>query len=948
MKYLLTTILTLFIAISSFAQGAYTISGKILDSTNTQVLPGATIKIKGTNVATAAKEDGSFIIKAFQPLPITLVISSVGYKTQEFVVSNTSSSNSFSLYAQNQLAGQVVVSASRRSESILKSPVTIEKLDIRAIKESPSPTFFDALENLKGVQMTTLSIGYKVPNTRGFAGTTNSRFLQMVDGVDNISPGIGAPVANAVGPTELDIESVELIPGAASAVYGLNAINGISNLKTKNPFKYQGLSIYAKEGVNHVDGNVVGPSLYQEYAIRFAKAFNDKFAFKINAAYSHGTDWIADDQTDQYASFPANKTTNGSLGLPTGVYNPGADLVNRYGDEYNSDLQSVKLADGKTYDISRTGYTEKDLTNYEVKNTKVDASLYYKFNSDLQASYTYRIGTATNNYQRGNRIHLDGEQIQQHAFEIKNNDFFVRAYYTQENTGPNSFNFRPLAENIDLAFKKPTQWYNDFKQGFANNYNGSNTLDALTAARAYADSGRYLPGTARFDSVKNKIIHTNNWDTVGAQLLLKSSFYHIEGQYDFSHFFSNKSWQLLAGGNYRQYTVTPDGNNYINPAVLKDPTQADVDFSYYNYGGFIQGTKKLADDKLKLIGSIRVDKTEYFDPKINPRIAAVYSPTELSNFRVSWQNGYRFPTLFEGFAFVNNGGVKRLGGLPITAGPTQAFENSYLNSSVTAFNNAVNKDVNSANPITKDSAIRKEKGLLVQSTYSYIQPEHLNSFEAGYKGVLLDNKLFVDMDFYYNQYNNFIGQLDVTQPYRGIIGQTGGANDSVANYINAGGGKVKKYKLWTNSKSNVSNYGFDIGLNYNFSKTYNVGANVAFAKLDQVSSTDAFTPAFNTPQWITNISFGNREIFKNTGFNVVWHWQDAFYWNSPLATGIVPAYSTLDAQVNYRIPSASTTIKLGGTNILNYYHVQYIGGPSIGGFYYVSFTFDASGLKAKK
>ncbi len=952
MKFLhiILTVLIVSIASRSYSQGAYTISGKILDSTSTQVLPGASVSIKGTKVGVAAKEDGTFLIKVFQPLPVTLVISSIGYKTQEFVISSTSSSSTFSLYAQNQLAGQVVVSASRRAENILKSPVTIEKLDIRAIKESPSSTFFDALENLKGVQMTTLSIGFKVPNTRGFAGTTNSRFLQMVDGVDNISPGIGAPVANAVGPTDLDIESVELIPGAASAVYGLNAINGISNLKTKNPFKYQGLSVYVKEGTNHVDNKYLPRALFSEYAIRYAKAFNDKFAFKINADYTQGTDWVAADLTDQYATSPANKTTNVNLGLPTGITNPGADLINRYGDEYNSDLQSKKLADGKTYDISRTGYQEKDLTDYAVKNTKVDGSLYYKFTPTLQASYTYRIGTATNNYQRGNRIHLDGEQIQQHAFEIKNNDFFVRAYYTHENTGPNSFNFRPLAENIDLAFKKPTQWYNDFATGFKNAYTaGSDSYDALQYARKYADSGRYQPGTRAFDSVRNKIIHTNNWDTVGAQLLLKSAFYHIEGQYDFSHFFNNKSWQLLAGGNYRKYIVTPDGNEYINPIVLKDPTQANVDFSYYNFGGFVQLQKKLLGDKLKLIGSTRVDKTEYFDPKVNPRLAVVYSPAPLQNFRFSWQNGYRFPTLFEGFAFVNNGGVKRLGGLPITAGPTLAFENSFLNSSVTAFNNAVNADINNtANPITKDSAIKKESGKLVQSTYSYIKPEHLNSFEIGYKGVLLDNKLFVDIDFYHNKYDNFIGQLDVTQPYKGTIGQTGGVNDSIANYINAGGSKVKKYKLWTNSKSVISNYGFDVGLNYNFYKTYNIGANVAFAKLDQVSATDAFTPAFNTPEWITNLSFGNREVFKNTGFNVVWHWQDAFYWNSPLANGTVAAYNTIDAQVTYSIPQIGTSIKAGGTNIFNKYHVQYIGGPEIGGFYYVSFAFDASILKKGK
>ena len=85
-------------------------------------------------------------------------------------------------------------------------------------------------------------------------------------------------------------------------------------------------------------------------------------------------------------------------------------------------------------------------------------------------------------------------------------------------------------------------------------------------------------------------------------------------------------------------------------------------------------------------------------------------------------------------------------------------------------------------------------------------------------------------------------------------------------------------------------------------------------------------------------------MLKNTGFNVGWHWQNAFYWNSPLATGIVPAYGTIDAQVTRRIPKVMTTIKAGATNVFNKRYYQYIGGPVIGGFYYVTFVFDNNKL----
>ncbi len=152
----------------------------------------------------------------------------------------------------------------------------------------------------------------------------------------------------------------------------------------------------------------------------------------------------------------------------------------------------------------------------------------------------------------------------------------------------------------------------------------------------------------------NQVKHINNWDTVGAALVLKSAFVHVEGQYDWSHIIPGV--QILTGANYRNYIVTPDGNNYVNPESFNDPKKADEDFHYYSFGAFVQAAKSFVDNKLKVTASLRVDKSEYFDPKLNPRIALVYSPTERNNFRLSFQNGYRFPTLFEGFAYVNNGG----------------------------------------------------------------------------------------------------------------------------------------------------------------------------------------------------------------------------------------------------------------------------------------------------
>jgi outer membrane receptor protein involved in Fe transport len=146
--------------------------------------------------------------------------------------------------------------------------------------------------------------------------------------------------------------------------------------------------------------------------------------------------------------------------------------------------------------------------------------------------------------------------------------------------------------------------------------------------------------------------------------------------------------------------------------------------------------------------------------------------------------------------------------------------------------------------------------------------------------------------------------------------------------------------MWTNSKSITHNQGSSLAITYNFYKKFTVGTNVSYAELKGVSEQDALVPAFNTPKWIVNLSFGNKELFTNFGFNVVWKWQSSFLWQNPLADGVVPSYNTFDAQVNYRLPKYMSTIKLGATNLFNRRYFQFIGGPVVGGLYYATITVD--------
>src|SRR5215211_4333479 len=379
MKKFIIAVLVFPVFAQAQLNGSLILSGQVVGE-NHEGISSASVTVKGTSSGTVTDSLGKFSLVISQKLPFKIVITSVGFAPAELEIKNTNSRLAVQLQTQSYLANEVVVTASRQQEKLLQSPVAIEKLSLRALKESPAPSFYDALENVKGVQMLTSSLTFKVPNTRGFNVPNNFRFLQLVDGVDMQAATLGVPLGNAIGPTELDIETVEITPGAASALYGMNAINGLANLQTKSPFKYQGLSFYQKIGVNHVDGIDRDPSVLTETAVRYAKVFNKKFAFKINFSALKGTDWVANGLTDQN---PQNlSSANPRFPELSGENNPAIDQWSRYGDDRQA-RQSIAVqyrGNTETFNVARTGYLEKDLTYPDVRNIKFDGGLFYKLN----------------------------------------------------------------------------------------------------------------------------------------------------------------------------------------------------------------------------------------------------------------------------------------------------------------------------------------------------------------------------------------------------------------------------------------------------------------------------------------------------------------------------------------------------------------------------------------
>ncbi|SHG28957.1 TonB-dependent receptor [Chryseobacterium sp. OV279] len=927
------------------AQQLIEVSGIIKHTDTHKGIAGVQVQVEHTQDTAVTDQEGNFNLRTRVKIPFRIVVTKEGFAAHTAEILSLSSKIAIELNPQNTIINEVVISASRVPEKILRSPIAIEKIDIKTIRESPAASFYETLENVKGLQLLTSSLTLKVPNSRGFNSPNNFRFMQLVDGVDVQSATLGVPLGNAIGPTELDIQSMEITPGAASALYGMNAVNGLASLQTKDPFTSEGVSLYFRGGVNHVDNVNHKTAALGESAVRIAKVINKNFAVKVNASYFSGVDWISDNRTDQNPNSLITANPNFSL-----TNNPAEDLWNKYGDERNN-RTSVKVNyNGKptTFNVSRTGYYEKDLISPEVKNIKFDAGLYYRFGDQWRTSYVYRYGLLDGTFQRGNKIRLQNATVQNHKVELTGKELTFRAYVSIENTG-DSYNLKPLADNLDLTNLSNTNWRNIFQTTLQDRLNsGVNLNDAFILARQAADKNRVIPGTAAFEQLKNTIIGINNWDsansgivgapaTGGAKLEQKSRFYQGEITYDFTRFV--KVFSFLAGADYRLYSITPDGNNFVDfdrPVSERNIPLSDGTFGnnviYQKYGAFVQLTKLFFQDKLKVNLALRADRNPEFDTKLNPRLSVVYSPVNEHNFRASFQNGYRFPSLFEALSFVNNGNVRRVGGLTKANDGLGYLENSYTLASIDQFISAVNKDVDGGT--NQNQSALKNRNILTAANLPKLQPEKVTSFEIGYKSALFNSRLVIDWDFYYNIYEGFLGQVEVAVPKNENIG----SDNAVLAMLDRS--KQDRYRVYTNSTSKYKSFGTSLGIRYNLVKNYNVNVNVSYNDLISTNTSDLFITAFNTPKWAVNLSVGNREIIKNIGFTVAARWQDSFLWESPLASGNIPSYYTIDAQATWRIPEIKASVKIGATNLLNRRYLQYAAGPEVGGLYYLAFTYD--------
>ena len=904
-------------SIVAFAQ-SNTIKGNVIDNSTNGVVPAVSITVKGSGEGTYTDDKGNFSLSINHSFPVTLIISSIGYAQQELSVKNASTFVTVLFVPSSTLGQDIVVSATRTPSRILESPVTIERISAVNIRNTAAVSYYDMIGKIKGVDMVTSSLTFSTPSTRGFNGSGNLRLNQIVDGMDNQAPGLNFSVGSVVGLTELDVESIELLPGASSALYGPGGMNGALVINSKDPFKYQGLSFQVKTGIMHVDSRERQPSPYYNWSLRWAKKVSEKFAFKIGTELVQAKDWVADD----YRDFNRIGTT-GQVKTGTRETDPNYDGINVYGDETTADIRANvlnPLAQAAPFyapyintlpasiPVSRTGYLEKDIVNPNTVNFKFSGAVSYKLSSKTSLNAEGYWGTGNTVYTGSDRYSLLNLKVGQYKVELVNSHWFLRGYTTQENAG-DSYNATVTTRLLNEAWKPSggsNGWYAQYSFAFLNaKLAGQDDISAHNMARATADQGRPAPGSNQFKQIFDQV-RSIPISKGGGLFVDKTNLYNVEGQYDLSPQTAQFA-DILIGANYKRYVLNSEGT------LFADSTGK---ISINEYGAYIQATKKLLNDRLKLIASARYDKNDNFDGRFTPRFSAVIKVAEDNNLRLSYQQAYRFGSTQQQWINLRvGGGTALIGGL-------QTFKDYYR------FN---------SNPVYSIDA-NLFAGTPKVKTFDKFKAETVNSFEAGYKGLLLNKRMLIDLYGYYGIYKDFIARTLVAQSVNGNIDVFTNPATVQANLNNPT--KTTTYSVPTNVKGDVKTYGFGLSITYSLPSNFVIGGNVTSDNLENVP--EGFVAQFNAPKYRAGVTFSNTGFGfeKRFGFNFDYRWQDEVNYQGDFATGLLPAFQSLDGQVSYKFTEQKVLLKLGATNLLNQYYRNGFGNATVGGLYYVSIGYN--------
>lgn len=817
----------------------------------------------------------------------------------------------------------VVVSATRRETALQQSPVTIFSKTQAQLRNSASGNIYYSLATLPQTDIIQLGGNISVINTRGFNDAFQTRFVQLVNGVDVQLPALNVTTGNLTGPIPIDIKRAELIAGPSSAMFGANALQGVSNLITTNPLDGSKLSVQLKGGNrDYIDVQAL---------LNVCLLKNNNLGLKFGGAYNTMLDWIADD--------PAVNTygkINSTLDVKNSIKNYLSKVVLPAHDSafYLTALNYFNTNSGAyvtTTTISAPGIKESALIQNRTVSAKATAGIYYNPIEKLSISYQY-------NFSMGNQI-LQGTTRYQlntyshvHDFELKYDGFKLKANYNSDKFF-DSYNLL-LTGNYMSASNMPVYINSLLDTYYKNVYLASNgfssAIDSATFKSIFTNSRNSANSTwwtADSDTFKKRLnqITTNGNSLKGSALLDESRIFHTEASYSLPVKFMNID--VLA--YFRYSSPVSFGTLFQDTLVNRAEAPADgsIDrtlkykkLTVLDGGGMLQLNKSFFKNVFDIWASVRVDKNSNFKVQVSPRGGLVFNMKGHS-LRATYQFGFRNPTLQNQYARLDLGQILLLG-------------------NITGFNNLL--DLGAYTAFGKALATGNyDTTLLQRVNKARLQPESVHSLEIGYRGKV--KSFFFEATGYFNWYNNFIAN------YRGFLVNNAQnlSNAQLADSVRTG--KARLVQIPFNFDKKVQTYGVSVMVGYKYKDKLTVSANYTYSGIilpDSLSS--SVLPGYNTPPHKVNIAIEGTRLYRGLGASALFRWTDKTNWQSAIGNGVLSANANLDMAVFYEFDKPNTRITFGCTNVTGAKLKYAIGAPVIGRTIYATLNFDIPFVTSKK
>ncbi len=905
----------------------------------------------GTGLGTVQVEilrgDGSVVAGAFSAASGTFRITNVpsGTYTVSFtlpgwelveqdavrVVAGQTTSVNASLSERSFNLNPITVTTSKRVEKALDAPAAVEVVSREAIEARPTVTPVDHVKEQAGVDFVNTGLQSNYVVVRGFNNVFSGATLNLTDFRISRVPSLRVNISYFNPTTNWDLDRVEVVLGPGSALYGPNAANGVIHFLTQSPIDDPGVAISFAPGLRHqgqnTPDNLESTTEFAGQAEgRVAWANESRtFGIKVSGNYFGGTDFFFNDPVEaQQRAYAAACQSVGYNPLEPACFNFAGDL-NPATPEGQAELRTRvdNVAGGRDYDLKRWGF---------------DLRADYRPSDDLSFVLS---GGHTEAINSVDLTGIGAGQVQNWGYN-----------YVQ-----GRFNWKRL-----------------FGQVFWNANNNDETY-LLRSGRPLIDKSYQTVAQLQhgFD------LNTRHGFTYGLDFL---------------------------------YT-NPQSDSTINGRHEEDDDVREL-------GGYLQYDGRWSD-KWNFVAAARLDDhSRLEDPVFSPRAALVFKPTPERSIRASYNRAFSTPNTLNLFLDISAQPIPISGPFFYDARAQGVTENGFTFSRdengvprhMSPFAPLLGASPRDLLPSTTDQvwqeavavvgAADPQAGALLGAIAAptaadipvigatlnvnegmfenpildlravpdvpALEPTIWQTFEVGYKGLLLGDNLLLGANVYFTDVDNFVSALEpftpniflpeaATEAYlveqflplvgilfpseevaRGtaaaLAGQIGQVPFGSIAPTTAGGTTASPILLTYRNLGDFSYFGADASLTYILNDRWEIGGTISWVEKDTFETTTysgaTQNVALNAPKWKGSLSLGYREPQGGLSGAVRGRFVDGFPVASGVYVGETDSYTVFDLNVGYMFKNTGVGVQLDVSNIFDTDYQSFVGVPHFG------------------